>query len=290
MSACRWISASGECKCRLTADIGRGKPPYRAVRTECVCAIRRGRRSPSLNCDADASSGRNARVDRRILKRCRTPAISQSSRADSLPNGGSLRTRRGFFTDETNVRQSAGMERECDPAVSPLERRERGKGNRCGAERKRSASMFSRSPRPIIPLRPVKGAISGGRQGDGRPYPWRGKLIFAFARRSLLSVRETFRVAPERRCRCAGTATPFYWNGRAMRKECACLAPFPAFGPPPREGRPHLREGRPPIFAKVDPPSSRRSTPFVHGEGGRGSARDVDGPRRAFGSCSIYKE
>ncbi|GEM_PF-2645992 len=219
MSACRWISASGECKCRLTADIGRGKPPYRAVRTECVCAIRRGRRSPSLNCDADASSGRNARVDRRILKRCRTPAISQSSRADSLPNGGSLRTRRGFFTDETNVRQSAGMERECDPAVSPLERRERGKGNRCGAERKRSASMFSRSPRPIIPLRPVKGAISGGRQGDGRPYPWRGKLIFAFARRSLLSVREAFRVAPERRCRCAGTATPLRRNGDAVAPE-----------------------------------------------------------------------
>ena len=213
MSACRWISASGERKCRLTADIGRGKPPYRAVRTECVCAIRRGRRSPSLNCDADASSGRNARVDRRTLKRCRTPAFSQSSRADSLPNGGSLRTRRGFFTDETNVRQSAGMERECDPAVSPLERRGRGKGNPCGAERKRSASMFSRSPRPIIPLRPVKGAISGGRQGNGRPYPWRGKLIFAFARRSLLSVREALRVAPEPRPRCAGTVMPLRRNG-----------------------------------------------------------------------------
>ena len=89
-------------------------------------------------------------------------------------------------------------------------------------------------------------------------------------------------VAPEPRCRCAGTATPFYWNGRAMRKGCGCLAPFPAFGPP--------HEGRPPIFAKVDPPPSRRSTPFVHGEGGRGSARGADGPRRAFGSCSIYKE
>ena len=241
MSACRWISASGECKCRLTADIGRGKPPYRAVRTECVCAIRRGRRSPSLNCDADASSGRNARVDRRILKRCRTPAISQSSRADSLPNGGSLRTRRGFFTDETNVRQSAGMERECDPAVSPLERRERGKGNRCGAERKRSASMFSRSPRPIIPLRPVKGAISGGRQGDGRPYPWRGKLIFAFARRSLLSVREAFRVAPERRCRRAGTVMPLRRNGDAVAPERRCRCAGTVM-PLRRNGHPVLPE------------------------------------------------
>ena len=37
-------------------------------------------------------------------------------------------------------------------------------------------------------------------------------------------------VAPERLPRCAGTATPFYWNGRATRKECGCLTPFPSFG------------------------------------------------------------
>ena len=71
----------------------------------------------------------------------------------------------------------------------------------------------------------------------------------------------------------AGTAMPLRRNGHPVspepprvRKECGCLAPFPAFGLRPlrpRRATPHLHGRRPPTFAKVDPPSSRRSTPHL---------------------------
>ena len=91
----------------------------------------------------------------------------------------------GFLTDETNARQSANMERECDPDISSPGCRERGKENPCGAERKLPASMFSRSLRSIISyagrglLRTVKRRPFGRAAGDCRPCPWRGKMIFA---------------------------------------------------------------------------------------------------------------
>ena len=70
-------------------------------------------------------------------------------------------------------------------------------------------------------------------------------------------------VAPERRCRCTGTPTPFYWNGRAMQKGCGCPTPISCLWEAP--SRPDMR------------PIARLS---------------ADGAllRGAFGICSLYKE
>ena len=42
----------------------------------------------------------------------------------------------------------------------------------------------------------------------------------------------------------AGTATPFYWNGRAMGKGCGCLTAFPAFGLSEAMRRGRMRRAR----------------------------------------------
>ncbi len=74
----------------------------------------------SCHAPGSASRPRNALrtdFDLFVLKRYRTPAASQSPTTDSFPNETSPRTRRGFFTDETNSRYSVSIERECVPEV-----------------------------------------------------------------------------------------------------------------------------------------------------------------------------
>ena len=80
-------------------------------------------------------------------------------------------------------------------------------------------------------------------------------------------------VAPEPRCRRAGTAMPLRRNGDAVAPErpprstgtaarCGKNAPVSPRSLP-LASAPFVREGRPPISTDGDPPPSRRSTPHL---------------------------